>query len=340
MIEIDGSQGEGGGQILRTSLALSIITGKPMRMFKIRAGRSRPGLQRQHLTAVQAAVAVCGAQVTGDAIGSLELSFTPSQVRAGDYHFAVGTAGSCLLVLQTVLPALMLADGPSRVVLEGGTHNPFAPPFDFLKHCYAPLLRKMGPSLELTLQRGGFYPAGGGRCAAEITPSPNGLRPLELTERGKLVDQQMVSILSRLPQDVGNRELDTAGRLLGWPKKSRTIHQVDSPGAGNALLLSVEFENVTEMISGFGDKKTAAEFVAKRAARQMKEYLAADAPVGIYLADQLLLPIALAGNGRFRCLRLTEHTITNIQTIQYFLDREIISRPQSDGSVMVEINTP
>src|SRR5262245_60443308 len=169
---IDGSQGEGGGQILRTALALSLVTGAPFRVEKIRAGRQKPGLLRQHLTAVTAAVEIGGAAVEGATLGSRELSFRPGSVRPGAYRFAVGTAGSAALVLQTVLPALLTATGPSTVVVEGGTHNPHAPPFDFLALAFLPLLARMGARAQATLDRPGFYPAGGGQLTVEITPAP------------------------------------------------------------------------------------------------------------------------------------------------------------------------
>src|SRR5687767_13803626 len=162
MIELDGSEGEGGGQILRSALALAIVRGEPLAIHSIRAKRKRTGLLRQHLTAVHAARAVGAARVVGDALGSTELRFEPSGVVHGEHHFAVGTAGSATLVLQTVLWPLLVAPGESTVVVEGGTHNPLAPPFEFLARVLAPLVRRMGAELELELVRAGFYPAGGG----------------------------------------------------------------------------------------------------------------------------------------------------------------------------------
>ncbi len=191
MITIDGSQGEGGGQVLRTSLGLSLVTGKAFRIEKIRAGREKPGLLRQHLTAVRAAAQVGGAKVSGDEIGSRTLAFEPEQVRGGEYEFAVGTAGSATLVLQTVLPALIVAGGPSRLTLKGGTHNPWSPPFDFLQKAFLPLLERMGAKVTAELIRPGFYPAGGGEFTVEIQPVPGGrLQPLDLLERGETVSRR------------------------------------------------------------------------------------------------------------------------------------------------------
>src|SRR5688572_16449750 len=183
LITIDGSMGEGGGQVLRTSLALSLVTGKPFRIEKIRAGREKPGLLRQHLTAVNAAAAVGGAHVEGAALGSRELDFRPGPAKPGEYRFAVGTAGSATLVLQAVLPALLTARGASTLVLEGGTHNPFAPPFDFLDKAFLPLLRRMGARVEVALERPGFYPAGGGRFQVRVEPVER-LERLDLPSRG------------------------------------------------------------------------------------------------------------------------------------------------------------
>ncbi|MGP1684584.1 MAG: RNA 3'-terminal phosphate cyclase, partial [Giesbergeria sp.] len=185
-ITLDGSTGEGGGQILRTGLALSMVTGRPLHIQQIRAKRPKPGLMRQHLACAQAAQAVCGGQAEGAELGSQAMQFTPGAVRSGDYRFQIATAGSCLLVLQTVLPALMLADGESRVQLSGGTHNPMAPPFDFLERAFAPLLRRLGVGLDLQLQRRGFYPAGGGEVAVRITPPAQPLAPVDVLERGPL----------------------------------------------------------------------------------------------------------------------------------------------------------
>ncbi len=171
VLTIDGADGEGGGQILRTSLALSLVTGIPFRIERLRAGRPRPGLLRQHLTAAHAAAEVGQVQVTGAALGSLSLTFVPGRVTPGTYSFSVGTAGSTTLVLQTVLPALLLASEPSTLTLAGGTHNPFAPPFDFLAQAYLPLVNRMGPQVTATLERPGFYPAGGGTCQITIAPA-------------------------------------------------------------------------------------------------------------------------------------------------------------------------
>ena len=196
MISIDGSFGEGGGQILRTALGLSLVTGQPFRIEKIRAGRRNPGLLRQHLTAVKAAAKIGQAEIAGVNIGSTQLTFTPGRVAHGDYQFAVGTAGSATLVLQTILPALLVSgdqDQQTQLTIEGGTHNPFAPPFDFLSQAFLPLLERMGVRVEARLERYGFYPAGGGRIEITIKPAKR-LEPIELNERGKILNRRATAL--------------------------------------------------------------------------------------------------------------------------------------------------
>jgi RNA 3'-terminal phosphate cyclase (ATP) len=322
MITIDGSSGEGGGQILRTSLALSLVTGKPFCIERIRAGRDNPGLQRQHLTAVRAAAEVGQAKVDGAVLKSRHLGFVPGNVRPGEYHFDVGTAGSVTLVLQTVLPALMLAEAPSQLVLEGGTHNIYAPPFDFLQKTFLPLVARLGPRVEATLGRAGFYPAGGGQMTVRIEPRP-GTGPLALIERGPIVRRAVRAVLARLPRHVAEREIATALAALDWPEECATIEQVGSAGPGNALMVEVESREVCEVFTGFGQRGVPAETVAAGAAREAMRYLGADVPVGPHLADQLLLPMALLGGGRFRTLALMPHTVTNIATLEQFLDLRV-----------------
>jgi RNA 3'-terminal phosphate cyclase (ATP) len=322
MIAIDGSAGEGGGQILRTSLALALVTGESFRIERIRANRPRPGLQRQHLTAVLAAAEVGRAQVDGAALHSQCLTFSPGAVRPGHFRFATGTAGSAMLVLQTVLPALAMAGGPSQIDLEGGTHNIYAPPFDFLVTAFLPLFRRMGPRIEAVLHRAGFYPAGGGRVAVTVEPQAR-LTPIEVVDRGRVVRRRIRGIVSRLPRHIAEREVSTALRELDWPGDCGNVEEVDSPGPGNAVIIEVHSEHVAEVVTGFGERGVRAEKVASAAAREARRYLEANVPVGEHLADQLLLPMALAGGGRFRTLAPTLHTSTNIATLARFLDTKI-----------------
>ncbi|HEX5244400.1 MAG TPA: RNA 3'-terminal phosphate cyclase [Tepidisphaeraceae bacterium] len=319
LIQLDGSLGEGGGQILRTALSLSMVTGRAFRIEMIRAGRPKPGLLRQHLTAVNAAGEICGATVDGAAISSRELTFSPGPVKAGQYTFTVGSAGSTTLVLQTVLPALMMAKESSSLTLEGGTHNPHAPPLDFLEKAFVPLVNRMGPTVHLNLERAGFYPAGGGRFFADIQPASK-LAPLHLHARGPAKRNLAKAVVAALPGNIAKRELAQIEKKLGWTGEQLQIRQLPQEwGPGNILTLEIDSENVTEVFTSFGMKGVSAESVADQVFHEARRYLACDAPVGPHLADQLLLPIALAGGGSFVTYELTEHTRTNIQVIQRFL---------------------
>ena len=325
MIEIDGSVGEGGGQILRTSLALSMCTGQPVTLTRIRAGRRKPGLMRQHLTCVNAAAEVCGADVDGAELNSQTLTFVPGAVRAGAYSFSVGTAGSCTLVLQTVWPALMLADAPSRLTLGGGTHNPMAPPFHFLERSYAPLLRRLGANADLTLRRLGFYPAGGGEVEAMISPASDKLQPFDLTERGKKVEGHAECFAPGLPRTIAQRELDQLGTALGWHGEQLRVPAVrQNEGPGNALLATLVYDHVTEVFTQFGEKGITAEKVARDLVREVRSYQSSEAALGPHLADQWALPLALAVWKRQRaavytCTELTDHAKTNFDVIERFL---------------------
>lgn len=335
MLTIDGSIGEGGGQILRSSLALSMVTGTPFRIVKIRAGRAKPGLLRQHLTAVQAAAKISAAKIEGAGLGSQELTFRPDKVRAGEYQFAVGTAGSTTLVLQTVLPALMLAKGTSRLTLEGGTHNPHAPPVDFLTHAFLPVVQRMGPQFQIDLERYGFYPAGGGRFSIIIEPADR-LTPLKLTERGEITSRLCEATVAGLPNHVAQRELDTISAGLNWPNEVFHIRRVAAnPGVGNVVTISIATEHVCEVFTGFGQKGIRADAVAEKALDQAQQYLAANVPVGPYLADQLLLPFALAGGGCFTTIGLTPHSRTNIDVLHWFLDKTISTEQANKERWMV-----
>jgi RNA 3'-terminal phosphate cyclase (ATP) len=319
MIIIDGSQGEGGGQILRTSLALSIWTQQPIRIEHIRAKRAKPGLLRQHLTAVQAAVAISNGQAKGAELGSRALTFSPGSVQGGDYRFAIGTAGSCTLVLQTILFPLLLADRESTVTITGGTHNPGAPPVDFLQRAFLPLLTRMGTTLEVTLKKHGFFPGGGGEIVARIQPCPI-LQGLELRERGERRRSSAEAYIASLPVHIAERELKTVGELMSWRKEQLFVRGVSGHnGIGNALGITLEHEHVTEVFTGFGARGVSAETVAKTACDEALDYIASNAAVGSHLADQLLLPLALAGSGRFTMPAPTQHFTTNATVIKTFL---------------------
>jgi len=331
MIMLDGAEGEGGGQILRTALALSLRTGTPFRIDRIRAGRARPGLMRQHLTAVEAAATVGEATVSGAEIGSPSLVFRPKSVRGGAFSFSVGTAGSATLVLQTVLPALITAQAASTLHLEGGTHNPFSPPFDFLQRAYLPLLQQMGPIVVASLQRPGFYPAGGGRFDVSVEPVA-ALKPLTIETRGALTQGSARIIVANLPRVIAEREITRLSERLGWEATAFSIeHRGDALGPGNAIIVEIASEHVTEVFSAFGEKRVRAEAVADQVADEVLAYLASDVPVGVHLADQLLLLMAIAGRGSFRTLAPSTHTTTQLSVIPRFLEVQIRHAEESPG---------
>jgi RNA 3'-terminal phosphate cyclase (ATP) len=330
LIVIDGSRGEGGGQVLRTSLALSLITGSPFRIDNIRAKRKSLGLLRQHLTAVNAAVEVGGASIDGANLGSTSLTFVPQSIRAGAYAFAIGTAGSTMLVLQTILLPLVLADEESTVEIEGGTHNPAAPPFDFLQLAFLPLLRRMGADVDLELVRPGFYPAGGGKIRARIAPATR-LARLELPSRGAIVSRCARAVVANLPYAIAQREVQTVAQELGWGEECLQAHTLTgSIGPGNAISVIVESEHVTDVFTAFGERGVPAERVAQNAAKEAKRYLDSDAAVGEHLADQLLLPMAVGEGGTFTTTPLTGHSTTNIEVIRKFVDVAI----EADGTTV------
>ncbi|MCU0689072.1 MAG: RNA 3'-terminal phosphate cyclase [Phycisphaerales bacterium] len=340
MIEIDGSQGEGGGQILRSSLALSMATGQGFVLRNIRARRPRPGLMRQHLTCVQAAATICGATVDGAEMESTGLTFKPGRVRGGDYHFAIGTAGGTMLVLQAVLPALLRAQERSRLVIEGGTHNVAAPPFEFFAMSLAPILARSGATIRTTLERHGFYPAGGGRVVVEIEPvaTPRAIEvmwrdapttqapaaaaegtPPQAGREARPVRLSAVAMVSQLSGEIAQRELAVLRARLTIDEPDTKLQQIESPiGPGNAVLVCVQSAQLTEVFSAIGELRRSAEAVANGLANEVATYLAAGVPVGPYLADQLMVPMAVLGGGQFVTSALSPHSTTNIDTLAAF----------------------
>jgi len=327
MLTIDGSIGEGGGQVLRSALALSLCYGRPFQIERIRKSRPRPGLRRQHLSAVLAAAEVSGARVEGAELGSGELRFVPGKVRAGDYRFAIGSAGSTALVMQTVLPALLTTGAPSRIILEGGTHNPMAPPFEFLQRVFVPLLGRMGVDIAMALHRPGFFPKGGGCMEVAIKPTSR-LTPLYLLERGRLLALSAEALLCHLPEHIARRECAVLEARLGdWRQDntgrsrmrlSHRIRSVEADGAGNVLLVQVDSEQLSELMTAFGQRGVRAERVAEGLSADVRRYLDAGVPVGEHLADQLLLPLLLAGEGAFDTLTPSSHALTNMEVLHQF----------------------
>lgn len=321
MIILDGSLGEGGGQILRTALALSIVTGQPFVLDGVRAGRARPGLLRQHLTGLQAAAAISGATVEGATLGSLRVAFRPGPAVAGDYRFDIGSAGSAGLVLQTILPPLLQLKQASTVTVLGGTHNGAAPSFHFLDRCFAPHV-----GLRLHLERWGFYPAGGGQLRAEILP---GQDPIDWLERGPIRRVQAHVALSQQPVGLGREALGRLALALGLEAPDLHLHIVPEPrGPGFAVWVEAQCEVGTALFTAFGERRPSAA-AADVAVSDFLAWREQGAPVDAHLADQLLIPLALFG-GAFRTGPHSQHTVTNLQVIDRFLP----GRLEVDGGVV------
>jgi RNA 3'-terminal phosphate cyclase (ATP) len=339
-VVIDGAEGEGGGQVLRSALSLSAWTGQPFRMERIRGRRKRPGLLRQHLTAVKATAELCAAETSGAELNSTTLEFRPGRVRPGDYTFRIGSGGSTTLVLQTVLLPLLGADGPSRVTIEGGTHNAHAPPFPFLKDTFLPVLARMGPQVQVTLERPGFQAAGGGRLVAEIAPIQQ-WKPLELLERGEVIATLANALVSDLPASIAQRELTALRRTLELaPEDCEEEHLTAGYGPGNLLRAQVQSTALTETFSYVGERGLSSEAVAQRVANQVRRYLVSDAPVGEFLADQLLLYMAAGAGGAFRALPLSLHAETHIDILRRFLDVGIQVHREHPTVARVEVVRP
>lgn len=319
---LDGAAGEGGGQILRSALTLSIVTGTPFVIERIRAGRNKPGLMRQHLTSVRAAAAISGADVEGAVLGSTRLAFRPGPVEGGDFTLDVGSAGASSLVLQTIALPLALGRGPSHVRVRGGTHVPFAPAYPFLAEAWLPLVRQAGAEIELELAHTGFYPAGGGDVVMRTTPCA-GLSALHLPgERGPLVAHAH-AIVAGLPERIARRELSAIATALPELAPSVSSASVESPGPGNAAWVIVRDTDsgVTNVFSAIGEREVSAEEVGRRVAASALAWGETGAAVEAHLTDQLMLPIALAGAGSFSASALTLHARTNAEVIRAFTGR-------------------
>lgn len=363
-LKIDGNTGEGGGQIIRTALSLSMLTGIPIEMTNIRSGRAKPGLMRQHLMCVQASQAISDANVSGAHLGSSSFSFTPNTIKSGDYNFDIGSAGSTSLVLQTLLPALLFANSnehsKSTVTIKGGTHNPLAPTIDFLKHAFIPALTKLGMQVDIECLQAGFAPVGGGTIKATITPF---LRradtlPFKLTERGELISIALVASNLNLDSDICKRELASAQAVLVEVGIDETLittrcNKLLGIGEGNTCYANVthqvgEIHKVgetqnheychQEMFTLLGEKRTSAEKMGNRLAGLVKRYLfKTDALMDEYLTDQLLLPLALSGGGEFTTRVISQHTETQAWLIEQFLPVKITFDVIDNDKIVVKI---
>jgi RNA 3'-phosphate cyclase len=344
MIQIDGSIGEGGGQMLRTALSLAAITCQPVTLKNIRKGRSKPGLMAQHLKAVDAAAAISRASVEGATLGSTQLRFEPGEIRSGRYRFEIGTAGSTLLVLQTIFIPLSLASSASSVIIYGGTHVPWSPSFHYVDLLWLPTLRRMGFDAQLKLDLAGFYPQGDGRISGTIQPAAT-LRPLSLSQRGAGLRVGGISAVANLPASIAERQkrqailrLEAIRTQTGLP--SARIHTLRLPSKvkGTFLLLLAEFEKSACCYSGLGELRKPAERVADEAVDPLIKFIESGGAVDQYLADQILLPLSLVqGESQFHTCQVTSHLLTNAEIMRAFLPVEIDiqGEPGSPGLVRV-----
>ncbi len=317
---IDGSEGEGGGQILRTSLSLACISGRPLRIENIRAARRNPGLARQHLSCVEAACKISGGECDGAALGSMTLEFRPGAVRGGDFYFDIGSAGSASLVVQTVLPALFMTDAPSTVTVTGGTHNPLAPPFDFVHEAFLPVVRSLGFGCDASLLKHGFFPAGGGKMTFRIEPSRGDARRainLCTPHESRRINARIY--LARLPDHIARRQEKL---LVHSPLDIAAVEHVrvtDSNGPGNCVMVSLCGAARTTVFTAFGMRGRPSERVVEEVLNMTAAFLKSGAAVDRFLADQLLIYMALSGGGRYTTNELSNHLLTNTETIKKFL---------------------
>lgn len=343
-VRLDGSHGEGGGQILRSSLALSIITGRPMEITRIRAKRTPSGLKQQHLQAVRAAREICDGEVQGDHVGSQKLVFVPGAARAGAYRFEIPTAGCAPLVLQTVYLPLALLDKPSEVTVTGGTHVKSAPCFDYLDEAWRPALDRIGFSLTLQLERCGFYPRGGGELRCQIAPlSP--MSDFSWTATGQIESITPLSVVGRLPESIAQRQANQALERLSAAELTELLEPAElqeRPAAspGTMLGLRCRFSTGWAFFFSLGERGKPAERVADEACDQLLAFLQAGGPpVDPHLADQLLLPLAVSAHkSHYDTSEITQHLRTNADVIGHFLERKIVIDGElgGPGAVIIE----
>lgn len=339
-IVIDGSQGEGGGQIFRTSLTLALCLGMPIRIENIRAGRRKPGLLRQHLTCLRAAADISSAEVIGAELGASCVRFTPGVVCGGNYEWAVGSAGSTTLVFQTVVLPLALAGAPSTIKLQGGTHNGMAPSVDFIEQSYLPLLRKMGMDVAIRLQEHGFYPNGGGVWTVDIGANNMtyaGKQALSICQRGELRQIVAVATSAHIPAHVTQRELAVLQRKLELRSQDAKQQLVDSAGPGNCVSVRAHYDNICAVFETLGERGRAAEKVANDAAKLFRRWERYEVAVDSHLADQLLLPMLLTSGGEFTTAKPSKHLATNIDVIRQITGVEITIYNLLEGKQKVRI---
>ena len=347
-VVVDGAQGEGGGQVLRTALTLSVLQGRPTLIKRIRAGRDRPGLRPQHLTAVRAAVAVCGGELDGDTLGSQMVELVPGHdTRPGTYRFDVaeaaddGSAGSVGLVLQTVLLPLALAKGESTVTVCGGTHVPWAPSGSYLEQVFLPTIGRMGVEAEADLMSWGFYPAGGGTIRVQLAGLAGPPSPIDLSTRGSLVRVWGIAAVTNLPSHIPQRMANRAENVLAEHGLGSRVEarRLGGAGPGAGIFLFVAYEGAVAGFTAYGRKGLPAERVAEAACEDLLAHHRSGAAADPHLADQLVLPMALAaGESRLVTSEITQHLLTNVAVVRQFLGSHIRvdGEPGGPGTLVVE----
>jgi len=329
-LQIDGNYGEGGGQILRTTLSLSSILKKPVEIINIRKGRKIPGLQPQHLTSVSACKKISSAEVQGDSLQSVTLRFSPRKTKGGDFAFDVAerkrSAGSTSLILQTLFLPLSRCENGSTIKVLGGTHVPWSPPFNYLKEIFVPMLKKIGCAIDLEIKKWGWYPKGGGEVLCSIQPTSK-FSPLNLTERGKLLGLSGDSVVSNLPDSIAERQRDQAIKILKDKGFSPEIKLLQAPsiGEGTFFFLKAEFENSVAGFGALGERGKRAEKVAEEACADFLQFMQGAGAVDPHLADQLIPYLALAnGTSTFTVSKISKHLLTNIWVVKQFLQTRIL----------------
>lgn len=321
IIEIDGSFGEGGGQILRTSLSLSCLLKKPFRIFNIRKGRKKPGLMPQHLTAVRMAQLISSARVKGDEIGSKELYFEPQDIKPGEIFYDIGTAGSTMLVLQTILPCLAFSKDKSLVILKGGTHVPMSPCYHYVEKVFCKFLKRIGINLNLSIEQYGFYPRGGGCIKAEIEPAKE-IRPLRLLEPGRLMRIEGISGVANLPLSIAERQREAFLKnisQLSAPAEIKSL-ALKSPGQGTFIFIEAIHEDSIAGFSSLGERGKKAEKVGEEAAEKLLRHLKTSKALDLNMADQIVLYLSLTEQvSEFSTSEITGHLITNLWVLKRFL---------------------
>ena len=341
MIVIDGSYGQGGGQILRSALALSLVTRKPFTINQIRARRTRAGLTPAHLVVVEAAANIGRAKVKGDVAGSKTLTFEPGLPVPGWYELIAGSRGSAALILQTILPALMTAVGPSVIKISGGTHMPMAPSVEFFNHTFLPVLKRLGPQVALTLDAPGYYPSGGGRLNVEVEPKRRlNTDPVELLDRGKLLERRVTILIASLSQNTARRQKDAFLDESRWDPSAVIVEDIEQlKGPGNMVSVMLRFEKMTQIITTYSQMGDPPEKAARQAAAEAAFFVDSHAAVDEHLADQLLLPLALAGGGKMVTTSPSLHTRTNMHIISQFLPQATFNvLPHGDKAWMIQVD--